>query len=245
MKYVIGKDKTMKRIVLLFVSILLLCINTATGQKDYIFHREQMVKWQLQGRDITDLATLSAMLNVPRHKFVPENMKVRAYTDGPLPIGNGQTISQPYIVAFMTQALRLKSDYRVLEIGTGSGYQAAVLAKIVDSVYTIEIVEDLAVVAKKRLKDLGYDNVVVKWGDGYHGLPSKAPFDAIMVTAGADKIPQPLIDQLKVGGRMIIPVGPHHGIRQLVLVTKKKNKVILKNLMPVRFVPFTRVKRPM
>jgi len=234
----------MKRIFLLLTSLLLLCINTATGQKDYIFHREQMVKLQLQGRDITDLATLSAMLNVPRHKFVPENMKVRAYTDGPLPIGNRQTISQPYIVAFMTQALRLKSDYRVLEIGTGSGYQAAVLAKIVDSVYTIEIVEDLAIVAKKRLKDLGYDNVVVKWGDGYHGLPSKAPFDAIMVTAGADKIPQPLIDQLKVGGLMIIPVGPHHGIRQLVLVTKKKNKVVLKNLMPVRFVPFTRAKKP-
>ena len=245
MKYVMGKDKTMKRIVLLLASTLLICINSAMGQKDYLFHREQMVKWQLQGRDITDLATLSAMLNVPRHKFVPESMKVRAYTDGPLPIGNGQTISQPYIVAFMTQALHLKSDHHVLEIGTGSGYQAAVLAKIVDSVYTIEIVENLAIVAKKRLKDLGYDNVVVKWGDGYHGLPTKAPFDAIMVTAGADTIPQPLIDQLKVGGRMIIPVGPHNGIRQLVLVTKKKNKVILKDLMPVRFVPFTRVKRPM
>lgn len=234
----------MKRIILLFVSILLLCINTATGQKDYIFHREQMVKWQLQGRDITDLATLTAMLNVPRHEFVPESMKVRAYTDGPLPIGNGQTISQPYIVAFMTQALQLKADHRVLEIGTGSGYQAAVLAKIVDSVYTIEIVAELAKTAKKRLKDLGYDNVIVKWGDGYHGLPSKAPFDAIMVTAGADSIPQPLIDQLKVGGRMIIPVGPHNGIRQLVLVTKKKNKIIRKNLMPVRFVPFTRAKNP-
>lgn len=234
----------MKRIILLFVSILLLCINTATGQKDYIFHREQMVKWQLQGRDITDLTTLTAMLNVPRHEFVPESMKVRAYTDGPLPIGNGQTISQPYIVAFMTQALQLKADHRVLEIGTGSGYQAAVLAKIVDSVYTIEIVAELAKTAKKRLKDLGYDNVIVKWGDGYHGLPSKAPFDAIMVTAGADSIPQPLIDQLKVGGRMIIPVGPHNGIRQLVLVTKKKNKIIRKNLMPVRFVPFTRAKKP-
>ena len=244
MKYVIGKDKTMKRIVLLLASAILMCINTATGQKDYIFHREQMVKWQLQARDITDLATLSAMLNVPRHEFVPESIKVRAYTDGPLPIGNGQTISQPYIVAFMTQALRLKSAQRVLEIGTGSGYQAAVLAKIVDSVYTIEIVEDLAKASKKRLKGLGYDNVVVKWGDGYHGLPTKAPFDAIMVTAGADSIPQPLIDQLKVGGRMIIPVGPQHGIRQLVLVTKKRNKIFQKNLMPVRFVPFTRVKRP-
>ena len=235
----------MKRIVLLLVSALLICINTATGQKDYKFQREQMVKWQLQGRDITDLTTLTAMLNVPRHEFVPESMKVRAYTDDPLPIGNGQTISQPYIVAFMTQALHLKANHHVLEIGTGSGYQAAVLSKIVDSVYTIEIVEDLAIVAKKRLKDLGYDNVVVKWGDGYHGLPTKAPFDAIMVTAGADTIPQPLIDQLKVGGRMIIPVGPHHGIRQLVLVSKKKNKVHTRNLMPVRFVPFTRIKKPM
>ncbi len=235
----------MKRIVLLLASALLMCINAVTGQKDYIFQREQMVKWQLQGRDITDLATLTAMLNVPRHEFVPESMKVRAYTDGPLPIGNSQTISQPYIVAFMTQALHLKSDHHILEIGTGSGYQAAVLAKIVDSVYTIEIVEDLALVAKKRLKDLGYDNVVVKWGDGYHGLPSKAPFDAIMVTAGAETIPQPLIDQLKVGGRMIIPVGPHQGIRQLVLITKKKNKVHTRNLMPVRFVPFTRIKKPM
>jgi len=131
-----------------------------------------------------------------------------------------------------------------LEIGTGSGYQAAVLAKIVDSVYTIEIVEDLAKVSKKRLKDLGYANVVVKCGDGYHGLPSKAPFDAIMVTAGADSIPQPLIDQLKIGGSMIIPVGPHHGIRQLVLIAKKKNKIHQKNLMSVRFVPFTRTKMP-
>ena len=235
----------MKRIVLLLISVFLMNCATVSGQADYTTQREQMVKWQLQGRDITDLATLSAMLNVPRHEFVPEGMKVRAYNDGPLPIGNGQTISQPYIVAFMTQALHLKSDHRVLEIGTGSGYQAAVLGKIVDSVYTIEIVEVLAKASKKRLKELGYTNVLVKWGDGYHGLSTKAPFDAIMVTAGADSIPQPLIDQLKVGGRMIIPVGPNHGNRQLVLVTKKKNKIIQKNLMPVRFVPFTRAKKPM
>ena len=235
----------MKSIVLLLISVFLMNCVTVLGQADYTSQREQMVKWQLQARDINDVATLAAMLNVPRHEFVPESKKVRAYTDGPLPIGNGQTISQPYIVAFMTQALLLEADHRVLEIGTGSGYQAAVLAKIVDSVYTIEIVADLAKAAKNRLKDLGYTNVVIKWGDGYHGLPTKAPFDAIMVTAGADSIPQPLIDQLKVGGRMIIPVGPHHGIRQLVLITKKKNKIIQKNLMPVRFVPFTRVKRPM
>ena len=234
----------MNKIVLLLASALLMCISTVTGQEDYIFQRKQMVKWQLQARDINDLATLTAMLNVPRHAFVPDTMKEHAYTDRPLPIGNGQTISQPYIVAFMTQALHLKSDYRVLEIGTGSGYQAAVLAKIVDSVYTIEIVEDLAKASKKRLKDLGYANVIVKCGDGYHGLPSRAPFDAIMVTAGADSIPQPLIDQLKIGGSMIIPVGPHNEVRQLVLVTKKKNKVHTRNLMPVRFVPFTRAKKP-
>jgi protein-L-isoaspartate(D-aspartate) O-methyltransferase len=230
----------MNKLALIPLIVLLMCSDSLLGQTDNNVQREQMVKNQLQARDINDFATLSAMLKVARHEFVPENLRIRAYSDGPLPIGNGQTISQPYIVAFMTQALHLKSGYRVLEIGTGSGYQAAVLAKIVDSVYTIEIVEDLATSAKKRLKDLGYSNIMVKFGDGYHGLPSKAPFDAIMVTAGADSIPQPLIDQLKVGGRMIIPIGPHYGIRQLVLVIKKKNKVLTKNLMPVRFVPFTR-----
>ncbi|MGB5434278.1 MAG: protein-L-isoaspartate(D-aspartate) O-methyltransferase [Maribacter sp.] len=234
----------MKKIFPILISVFLMHCVTMVGQTDYTEQREQMVKWQLQGRDITDLATLAAMLNVPRHKFVPEKMMANAYTDGPLPIGNGQTISQPYIVAFMTQALHLNSKDRVLEIGTGSGYQAAVLAKIVDSVYTMEIVEDLAITARERLKDLGFANVVVTWGDGYHGLPDKAPFDAIMVTAGADSIPQPLIDQLKIGGHMIIPVGPHHGIRQLVLITKKKNKIVKKDLMSVRFVPFTRAQKP-
>ncbi|MBT8305552.1 MAG: protein-L-isoaspartate(D-aspartate) O-methyltransferase [Maribacter sp.] len=232
----------MRKIVSLLFGLFLMHSVGVLGQTDYSAQRKQMVERQLQGRDIVDLSTLSAMLNVPRHKFVPEEMKPYAYNDRPLPIGNGQTISQPYIVAFMTQALRLNAADRVLEIGTGSGYQAAVLARIVDSVYTIEIVEDLAMQAKKRLHFLGYHNVIVKSGDGYHGIPAKAPFDAIMVTAGADAIPQPLIDQLKIGGRMIIPVGPHHGIRQLVLVTKRKNKIIKKNLMPVRFVPFTRAK---
>lgn len=234
----------MKRLVAILIGVLLVPCFPLLGQTDFTEQREQMVKWQLQGRDITDLATLSAMLNVPRHEFVPEAMKAYAYSDRPLLIGNDQTISQPYIVAFMTQALHLNSKDRVLEIGTGSGYQAAVLAKIVDSVYTIEIVEDLAIAARKRLKDLGFTNVVVKWGDGYHGMSDKAPFDAIMVTAGADSIPQPLIDQLKIGGRLIIPVGPNHGIRQLVLLTNKKNKIVKKYLMPVRFVPFTRAQIP-
>ncbi len=213
---------------------------TTAAQEGYAALRKTMVKEQIQDRGVTDLPTLSAMLNVPRHEFVPKALKHRAYLDQPLSIASGQTISQPYIVAFMTEALGLKKSDRVLEIGTGSGYQAAVLAKIVDSVYTIEIVEQLALDAKKRLKDLGYDNIVVKAGDGYHGWPTKAPFDAIMVTAGAENIPEALVDQLKQGGRLIIPVGPHTGIRQLVLVVKKKNKIVKRNLMAVRFVPFTR-----
>ena len=212
----------------------------AVAQEDYVSRRIAMVKEQLQERDITNSATLHAMLNVPRHEFVPKAHISYAYFDRPLSIGKGQTISQPYIVAFMTQALKLNKADRVLEVGTGSGYQAAVLAKIVDSVYTIEIVKELALEAKKRLQNLGYGNVTVRAGDGYHGWKEKAPFDAIMVTAGAEYIPQPLVDQLKIGGRLIIPVGPHHGVRQLVLLTKKKNKVTKENLMAVRFVPFTR-----
>lgn len=214
--------------------------NIILGQEDHATKRKLMVDTQIKARGIRDFATLHALLNVPRHEFVPENMKPRAYDDGPLPIGKGQTISQPYIVAFMTQALRLRPDHTVLEVGTGSGYQAAVLAKIVDSVFTIEIVKELAESAKERLVRLGYSNVVVRSGDGYNGWPEKAPFDAIMVTAGAEHIPQPLLDQLKVGGRMILPVGPHNAVRQLVLITKKKDRIVKKNLMAVRFVPFTR-----
>lgn len=227
----------MKKIIAAITCIVLIL---GFAQEDYTSKRKLMVKTQLKARDISDSATLQAMSDVPRHQFVPENVKKYAYSDGPLPIGNGQTISQPYIVAYMTQALQLEPGDRVLEIGTGSGYQAAVLAAIIDSVYTIEIVKNLSLTAKDRLQKLGYTNVTVKWGDGYHGWPTKAPFDAIMVTAGADSIPQPLIDQLKDGGRMIIPVGPHHAVSHLVLVKKKKNKITTKNLIPVRFVPFTR-----
>tara|TARA_R110002072_G_scaffold3340_12_gene24693 strand:- start:2435 stop:3133 length:699 start_codon:yes stop_codon:yes gene_type:complete len=210
------------------------------GQNDYVMQREQMVKTQLQARGIKDPLTLYSMTNVPRHEFVPKNLVEHAYRDGALPIGSDQTISQPYIVAYMTETLKLKSTDRVLEIGTGSGYQAAVLGKIVDSVYTIEIIKDLAMSAKSRLKNLGYHNVVVKWGDGYHGWPEKAPFDAIMVTAGAEAIPQPLLDQLKDGGHMVIPVGPSDNVTYLVSVLKKKDRIITKELFPVRFVPFTR-----
>jgi len=231
----------MKTALIIILSIFLGSA-AMVAQEDYVSRRKTMVKEQIQARGVTHDPTLHAMLSVPRHKFVPESQRPFAYWDQPLPIGNGQTISQPYIVAFMTEALKLKNSDQVLEVGTGSGYQAAVLSKIADSVYTIEIVEELALDAEKLLKKLGYDNITVKAGDGYHGWPEKAPFNAIMVTAGAESIPQSLVDQLKIGGRMIIPVGPHNGIRQLVLVTKKKNKITKKNLMPVRFVPFTRGK---
>jgi len=202
--------------------------------------RETMVRTQLQDRGIKSTSTLNAMRQVPRHQFVPKSTVPLAYMDGALAIGHGQTISQPYIVAFMTESLNLRSSDKVLEIGTGSGYQAAVLSKIVDTVYTIEIIKDLALSAKKRLGAMEYHNVQVKWGDGYHGWPEKAPFDAIMVTAGADSIPRPLIDQLKDGGRIIMPIGPPDGITELVRATKKDGKVTIERLLPVRFVPFTR-----
>lgn len=213
------------------------------GQENYEVQRQQMVNNQLLSRDIDDPATIKAMLKVERQEFVPPAMKPYAYNDSALPIGNGQTISQPYIVAYMTQELKLKPGHRVLEIGTGSGYQAAVLAVMVDSVYTIEIVELLGIETKKRLEYLGYNNVVTKIGDGYHGWPSKAPFDAIIVTAAVEEeIPPALIDQLADGGRMIIPVGNKSFHRNLVLVTKKCGKVKTKKRIPVAFVPFTRNK---
>lgn len=203
-----------------------------------------MVKIQLEARGIKDPATLRAMRQVPRQQFVPENIKKYAYADSALPIGNGQTISQPYIVAFMTQELKLKPEHCVLEIGTGSGYQAAVLATIVDSVFTIEIIAALGISAEIRLQRLGYDNIAVRIGDGYQGWPKKAPFDAIIVTAAVETIPEPLLDQLAEGGRMIIPVGPSDSVRQLVLVTKKNGKIRTKKRLAVRFVPFTRDKNP-
>lgn len=212
------------------------------GQTDYRELRKEMVQSQIESRGVGDKATLRAMYRVPRHEFVPDELRKYAYEDGPLPIGNGQTISQPYMVAFMTETLRLKPDSKVLEIGTGSGYQAAVLAEIIDTVYTVEIIEDLGLAAENLLAKLGYSNVKVKVGDGYHGWPEKGPFGAIIVTAGAEQIPPPLIAQLKEGGRMIIPIGPNNSIRQLVLATKKKGRVKTQDLMAVRFVPFTREK---
>ena len=210
------------------------------SQNDYREARENMIALDIKSRGVKDKATLEAMSEVPRHLFVPEEIKSQAYRDGPLPIGYGQTISQPYIVAFMTEVIRPERHYKVLEIGTGSGYQAAVLSRIVDSVYTIEIVDELHQRSKKLLKELHYGNVKSKSDDGYFGWETKGPFDAIVVTAAAEFVPPPLIAQLKEGGRMIIPVGTPFSTQQLLLVTKKDGKTKTRNLMFVRFVPFTR-----
>jgi protein-L-isoaspartate(D-aspartate) O-methyltransferase len=205
--------------------------------------RNQMVDTQLAARDIDDPATLAAMRKVPRHFFVPERLRSSAYTDGPLPIGHGQTISQPYIVAYMTQVARITRDSKVLEIGTGSGYQAAIAAELSDHVYSIEIVAALAERAASALKQAGYERVNLRSGDGYHGWPEAAPFDVIIVTAAANTIPPPLVAQLAEGGRMIIPVGPQFGAQNLVLLSKQNGKVRTRTLMPVQFVPFTRAKK--
>jgi protein-L-isoaspartate(D-aspartate) O-methyltransferase len=205
-----------------------------------IKEREEMVAEQIQARGIKDANVLSAMRIVPRHAFIPESEQKQAYGDYPLPIGFDQTISQPYIVAFMTEALELKPDSKVLEIGTGSGYQAAVCAEIAAEVYTIEIVEGLSKRAEEKLKELGYTNVFVKAGDGYFGWPEKAPFDAIIGTAATERIPEPLIEQLKPGGRMILPYETKAGFQYLVLVTKDdKGNINKRKVMPVMFVPMT------
>ena len=202
--------------------------------------REKMVTEQIAARGVVDKNVLSAMRVVPRHLFVPEWEKRFAYQDRPLPIGYGQTMSQPYIVAYMTEMARVKPDSRVLEIGAGSGYQAAVLAQIVKHVYTVEVVPELAQWAETRLRYAGYDNATVKHADGYYGWAEHDPFDAIIVTAAAPHIPPPLIEQLKDGGRMIIPVGTSYMVQMLVLVTKNGSEVRTQNLLPVRFVPLSR-----
>ena len=196
-----------------------------------------MVERQLIARDITDPRVIDVMRRVPRHRFVPEDIRPRAYDDRPLPIGYRQTISQPYVVAFMTQALQLAPDARVLEIGTGSGYQTAVLAELAGTVHSIEIVPPLAERAAATLAELGYDNVEVREGDGYAGWPEAAPFDAIMVTAAPDHVPQPLVDQLAVGGRMIIPVGEDR--QTLTVLTRTDDGVTEDAVLPVLFVPMT------
>ncbi|MCC6396398.1 MAG: protein-L-isoaspartate(D-aspartate) O-methyltransferase [Bacteroidetes bacterium] len=199
--------------------------------------RLEMVETQIAERGILDTAVLRAMRTVPRHRFVGDADADAAYGDHPLHIGYGQTISQPYIVALMTELVRPSGLKRVLEIGTGSGYQAAVLAELVDSVFSIEIVQPLATEATERLQRLGYHSVVVRWGDGYAGWAEKAPFDAIVVTAAAPEIPAPLVEQLKEGGRMVIPYGEAGGIQQLLLLEKKDGRLNERVVLPVRFVP--------
>jgi protein-L-isoaspartate(D-aspartate) O-methyltransferase len=203
-----------------------------------------MVQQQLMARGINDARVLAAMGKVPREAFVPPESRAASYEDGPLPIGYDQTISQPYIVAFMTEQLRLKPSDRVLEIGTGSGYQAAILAELVSEIYSVEIVEPLARAAEATLQRLSYKNVHVKIGDGYKGWPEAAPFDAIIVTCAPDKVPQPLTDQLKDGGRMVIPVGGRFA-QELYLLEKKNGQLKESVTLPVRFVPMLReAKKP-
>ena len=198
-----------------------------------------MVDRQIRSRGISDQQVLDAMERVPRHEFVPDQYKSQAYADHPLPIGHGQTISQPYIVALMSELLQLEQDDRVLEVGTGSGYQAAILAEMIDEVYTVEIIEALATQARERLERLGYENVHVLHADGYFGWPEHAPFDAIIVTAAPDHIPQPLVRQLADGAKMVIPVGPPGGYQTLWEITKVGEEITKRNVTGVLFVPLT------
>ncbi|HEY5992546.1 MAG TPA: protein-L-isoaspartate(D-aspartate) O-methyltransferase [Candidatus Udaeobacter sp.] len=212
------------------------CGQKPADPSNFAAERQRMVQQQLMARGVNDGRVLAAMAKVPREEFVPRESRAASYEDGPLPIGHGQTISQPYIVAFMTEQLRPKASDRVLEIGTGSGYQAAILAGLVKDVYTIEIIEALAKDAEATLRRLGCKNVHVKVGDGYRGWPEHAPFDAITVTCAPDHVPQPLTDQLKEGGRMIIPVGGF-GNQELYLLEKKNGQLQRRAVLPVRFVP--------
>jgi len=199
--------------------------------------RERMVLTQIEARGVTDQAVLAAMRAVPRHRFVPSTVRDHAYSDGPLPIGDGQTISQPYVVAIMSASIHPQRKMRVLEIGTGSGYQAAVLANCVGEVYTIETIPELGCKAETLLKELRYRNVHVRIGDGFDGWPEHAPFDAIVVTAAAGRVPQPLMDQLRVGGRLVAPIGA--GIQDLVVIMKTERGSVKEVVAPVRFVPMT------
>ena len=213
------------------------CRPESTTSTDYAAARRDMVRHQIADRGISDQRLLDAFERVERHRFVDSSLWSEAYNDYPLPIGEGQTISQPYIVALMTELIRPKKGDKVLEIGTGSGYQAAVLAVLVKEVYSIEIVESLGRKAEDRLKSLGYANVFVRIGDGYKGWPEKAPFDAIVITCAPDEIPQPLIDQLAEGGRMVVPVGTFY--QELTLLEKTGGRIQESKIAPVRFVPMT------
>lgn len=230
-------------VFILLIFIIFLLISMYEHDKideidDYIEKRQSMVLNQLRSRDILDSKVLQAMLTVPRHQFVDEHIRESAYNDYPLSIGEGQTISQPYIVALMTQLLELKGNEKVLEIGTGSGYQAAVLAEIVEEVYTVEIYESLSEKSEKLLMDLGYQNIKFKVGDGYHGWEEHAPYDAIIVTCAPDHVPPSLLQQIKDdGGRIVIPVGGIWMVQTLMKIEKIEGKIKSKGIIGVRFVP--------
>jgi protein-L-isoaspartate(D-aspartate) O-methyltransferase len=219
------------------LTLLATALPAVAAEDDFAARRDAMVEQQVRARGIADPAVLAAMEEVPRHLFVPASSLAQAYEDRPLPIGHGQTISQPYIVALMSELLELDGDDRVLEIGTGSGYHTAVLSRVAGSVYSIEIIEPMAVDAARRLSRLGYDNVHLEVGDGYKGWPERAPFDAIILTAAPPRIPQPLLDQLKVGGKMVAPVGGY--IQDLQVITKAEDGIEKRTVIPVRLVPMT------
>lgn len=243
---------TIKSAIIAFLAAIILTGSFLAAQEDekeeyYKKQRLRMVKEQIDWRNVggsrkgvKDKRVLEAMLSVPRHKFVPEELRRLAYDDQPLPIGYDQTISQPYIVAYMTELLEPEKEHVALEVGTGSGYQAAVLSEIVKNVYTIEIIPELGKEARERLKSLDYENIKVKIADGYYGWEEHAPYDIIIVTAAADHIPPPLVKQLKPGGKMCIPVGGRFSVQNLMLIEKNKDgKITTKSVMPVRFVPLT------
>lgn len=220
---------------ILMMCLMLNCIDSAESEEEFYEMRRAMVTQQIVARGVKDERVIEAMVKVPRHRFVLLASRALSYTDRPLPIGEGQTISQPYIVALMTELLDLDGDEKVLEIGTGSGYQAAVLAELAKEVYTIEILEPLAKRSERLLKEMGYENVRVRCGDGYQGWKEFAPYDAIIVTCAPPAIPEELFNQLKEGGRMVVPVG---GVSQELLVIRKKNgKMETTSVLPVRFVP--------
>ncbi len=221
--------------------VLLLAVTMLRGQDPFRSDRDRMVQSQIASRGIKDVAVLKAMRETPRHMFMPVDVRSAAYEDRPVAIGHGQTISQPYIVAFMTEALEVNKDHRVLEIGTGSAYQAAILSVLAREVYSIEIVPSLARSATEKLKQMGYKNVFVREGDGYQGWPEKAPFDRIILTAAPPVLPEALVDQLKPGGKMLAPVGRSTFEQELVLLTKSADgKISKKSVLPVRFVPMVK-----
>jgi len=242
--YVDPCNKRLRVAAAIGLSLLFATKGIAMNQEEEIAYasaRAEMVREQLQTRDISNSDVLEAMRRVPRHRFVAASEQPHAYRDTPLPLSHGQTISQPYIVALMTQLVRPEPSDRVLEVGTGSGYQAAVLAELTDHVYTIEIESELARTAATRLRELGYENVTVRSGDGYGGWPEHAPFDVIVVTAAPEEVPQALVHQLKKGGRMILPVGPVYSVQQLRLIEKDEGgELHTRSIAPVRFVPLRR-----